>query len=121
LAAPRSAANRPSGIRWNVVTTITNADLRHHRYQAEQAWISFDSERLTGWTGCNELSGIVARTNTELTFSSVATTGRACVGETVEIEAAILTTLGSVVTYAIDHNQMTLLTPSGTGLDLKAH
>jgi hypothetical protein len=26
-----------------------------------------------------------------------------------------------VVTYAIDHNQMTLLTPSGTGLDLKAH
>lgn len=108
------------GIRWKVVTTITNADLRHHRYQAEQAWISFDGDRLTGWTGCNELSGAVTRTNTELTFTTVATSGHPCTGETAEIEAAILTTLGSVVTYTIDHNRMTLLAPSGIGLDLKA-
>ena len=29
---------------------------RYHHH-AEEAWITFDGERLTGWTGCNELSG----------------------------------------------------------------
>ncbi|TDW24436.1 META domain-containing protein [Kribbella kalugense] len=108
------------GIRWNVVTTITNADARQHRYRAEQAWISFDGDRLTGWTGCNEMSGTFRRTNTELIFSSVATTDHTCTGETAEIEAVMLSTLGSAVTYTIDHNQMVLLAPSGIGLDLKA-
>ncbi|MFC5260802.1 META domain-containing protein [Kribbella qitaiheensis] len=108
------------GIRWKVVTTITNADLRHHRYHAEQAWISFDGNRLTGWTGCNELSGTVTRSNTELTFTAVATSGHPCTGETADVETAILSTLGPAVTYTIDHNQMILLAPSGIGLDLKA-
>jgi heat shock protein HslJ len=108
------------GIRWNVVTTITNADVRHHRYQAEQAWISFNGDRLSGWTGGNDLSGTFTRTNTELIFSDIAVTDRACAGDTAEVEAAIRATLGSAVTYTIDHNQMTLLAPSGFGLDLKA-
>ncbi|WP_410789773.1 META domain-containing protein [Kribbella sp. C-35] len=108
------------GIRWKVVTTITNADLRHHRYHAEQAWISFDGGHLTGWSGCNEHSGVVTRNNTELTFSQVAIPDRACAAETAEVEAAILATLGPAVAYTIDHNQLTLLAPSGIGLDLKA-
>lgn len=106
------------GIRWKVVATITNADLRHH-HQAE-AWISFDRGHLTGWTGCNELSGTVTRNNTELTFSDVATTARACTAQTAAMQAAILATLGPAVTYTIDYNQLTLLAPSGIGLDLKA-
>ncbi len=106
------------GIRWKVVATITNADLRHH-HQAE-AWISFDRGRLTGWSGCNELSGTVTRNNTELTFSDVATTARACTAETAAMQAAILATLGPAVAYTIDYNQLTLLAPSGIGLDLKA-
>lgn len=108
------------GIRWKVVTTMTNADLRHHRYLAEPAWISFDSGHLTGWTGCNELSGTVTRNNTELTFSEVTTTDRSCAGETADVQAAILATLGPAVAYTIDHNQVTLIAPSGIGLDLKA-
>ncbi len=106
------------GIRWKVVATITNADLRHH-HQAE-AWISFDRGRLTGWSGCNELSGTVTRNNTELTFSDFATTARACTAETAAMQAAILATLGPAVAYTIDYNQLTLLAPSGIGLDLKA-
>jgi heat shock protein HslJ/tRNA A37 threonylcarbamoyladenosine synthetase subunit TsaC/SUA5/YrdC len=108
------------GVRWEVVTTITNADARHHRYRAEPAWITIDGERLTGWTGCNELSGTVTRNNTELTFSDVATTGHACTDETAEVQAAILATLGPAVAYTIDYNQLTLLAPSGIGLDLTA-
>ncbi|MEV0289918.1 MULTISPECIES: META domain-containing protein [unclassified Kribbella] len=108
------------GIRWEVVTTITNADVRHHRYHAEQAWITLDGERLTGWTGCNELSGTITRNNTELSFSDVATTAHTCTSETAEVQAAMLATLGPAVSYTIDYNQLTLLAPSGIGLDLKA-
>jgi heat shock protein HslJ/tRNA A37 threonylcarbamoyladenosine synthetase subunit TsaC/SUA5/YrdC len=108
------------GIRWKVVTTITNADLRQGHHLPEQVWISFDDGRLTGWTGCNELSGTFTRNNTELTFSDVAITDRACTPETAALQAAILATLGPAVAYTIDYNQLTLLAPSGIGLDLKA-
>lgn len=108
------------GIRWNVVTTITNADLRQGHHLPEQVWISFDGGHLTGWSGCNELSGTVIRNNTELNFSEVATTDHACTPETAALHAAILATLGPAVAYTIDHNRMTLLAPSGIGLDLEA-
>ncbi|TCC56105.1 META domain-containing protein [Kribbella pittospori] len=109
------------GTRWKVDTVIIkDGDLRRHHHRAEAAWVTFDGERLTGWTGCNELSGTVTRTSTALTFTDVVTTDRACTGETAEVETAILTTLRADVTYTIDHNCLTLLTPTGTGLDLTA-
>ncbi|MGW5187937.1 META domain-containing protein [Kribbella sp. NPDC004138] len=108
------------GIRWNVVTTITNADLRQGFYRAGEAWIRFDDGRLTGWTGGNEFSGTVTRNNTELAFSDIAVTDHSCTAETARLQAAILATLGPAVSYTIDYNQLTLLAPSGIGLDLKA-
>jgi hypothetical protein len=36
------------------------------------------------------------------------------------MQAAILATLGPAVTYTIDYNQLTLLAPSGIGIDLTA-
>lgn len=108
------------GIRWKVVATITNADLRGGHHIPEQVWISFDGGRVTGWTGCNELSGTFTRNNTELNFSDVAITDHACTPETAALQAAILATLGPAVAYTIDYNQLTLLAPSGIGLDLKA-
>ncbi|MER7243450.1 META domain-containing protein [Kribbella sp. NPDC000426] len=108
------------GIGWEVGATITNADLRHHRYHADPAWIRIDGEHLSGSTGCNELSGTVTRNNTELTFTDVTITDRTCTGETAEVQAEILATLGAAVTYTIDHNKLTLIAPSGIGLDLKA-
>jgi hypothetical protein len=36
------------------------------------------------------------------------------------VETAILTTLRAKVTYTIDYNRLTLITPTGTGLDLTA-
>jgi heat shock protein HslJ len=109
------------GPRWKVDTVIIkDGDLRQYHHHAEEAWLTFDGERLTGWTGCNAISGTVTRTTTELVITGVVTTDRACSGETAQVEAAILTTLGATVTYTIDHNRLTLLTPAGTGLDLTA-
>ncbi|WP_405069683.1 META domain-containing protein [Kribbella sp. NBC_01510] len=75
---------------------------------------------LRAYAGCNELSGTVDRTRTELTSPGSSTTDHACTGETAEVETAILTTLRAKVTYTIDYNRLTLLTPAGTGLDLTA-
>lgn len=108
------------GIRWKLDTTITNGDLYHYHHRAEEAWLTFDAGRLTGWTGGNELSGTVARNGTELTITDVVTTARACTGQTAEVETAILTTLTAKVAYAIDHNRLTLLTSTGIGLGLWA-
>lgn len=109
------------GPRWKVrAVIIKDGDLRAHHHRAKEAWITFRGTHVTGWTGCNELSGTVTRTNTELTFTDVATTDNACTGETAQVETAILTTLTTKITYTIDHNRLTLLTPTGTGLDLTA-
>ncbi|MFI7064574.1 META domain-containing protein [Kribbella sp. NPDC050124] len=107
------------GIRWKLIATITNGDLFHHHHSAEPAWLTFDGERLTGSTGANELSGTVTRAGTELTCAVLAT-DRACTGQTAEVETAILTTLSAKVTFAIDYNRLTLMTPAGIGLDLTA-
>lgn len=108
------------GTRWKLVTTITNGDLFRYHHRAEEAWLTFDGERLTGSTGCNEVSGTITRTGNELTFTSVVATDRACTGETAEVETAILTTLRTRVAYTIDHDRLTLMTPTGIGLDLTA-
>ena len=49
---------------------IKDGDLRAYLHHAEEAWITFDGERLTGWTGCDELSGTVDRTGA-IAFSVV--------------------------------------------------
>ncbi|GAB2682507.1 META domain-containing protein [Kribbella swartbergensis] len=109
------------GPRWKVDTVIIkDGDLRQYHHRAKESWITFDGGRLTGWTGCNEISGTITRNSTELTFTDVITTDRACTGECAEVETAILTTLSANVTYTIDYNRLTLLTPTGTGLDLTA-
>ncbi|RZU16189.1 META domain-containing protein [Kribbella rubisoli] len=107
-------------VRWKVITTITNGDLFHYHHQAADAWITFDGDQLTGWTGCNELSGTFTRTSTDLTFTSVTISDHPCTGETEAVHAAILATVGGTVTYTIDHNRLILLNPTGIGLDLKA-
>ena len=86
----------------------------------KQAWISFNDEHLTGWTGCNELSGTVARTNTKLIFTHIVITDRGYPDDTAAMQTAMLSTLAPAVSYTIDHNHLTLFSATGIGLDLKA-
>ncbi|HET6738695.1 MAG TPA: META domain-containing protein [Kribbella sp.] len=108
------------GIKWMIVTTITNGDTRQGYGRTEDAWIRFDDGHLTGWNGGTALTGSVTRNNTELSFSDIVVTGRAETAETAAMQTAILDTLGPAVSYTIDHNHLTLLAPSGIGLDLRA-
>jgi heat shock protein HslJ/tRNA A37 threonylcarbamoyladenosine synthetase subunit TsaC/SUA5/YrdC len=114
------------GIGWGVVTTITNADFHEAgrpaapAWSTGPAWIRFDGVRVSGWTGCNEFSGTVSRNNTELNFTDITITDRACTPEATRLQAAILAVLGPKVSYTIDYNRLILLARSGRGLDLRA-
>ena len=106
------------GTRWTLETVITG-EIASHQVGAEKVWITFDGERITGSTGCNELQGVVARDNGKLTFGDIATTRRACVGDGATLESALLNTLKGEVTYEIDSNRLKLRA-GGNGLDFTA-
>ncbi|MEU8223690.1 META domain-containing protein [Kribbella sp. NPDC048915] len=108
------------GTRWKVAATITNADLRHYHHRAAEAWLMFQGDRLTAWTGHNRLTATVTRTNTQLTFTAVTRTTHPCPPGSAPVEAAIIATVGTTVTYTRTQNTLTLLTRAGLGLTLRA-
>lgn len=108
------------GTRWTIATTITNADMRQGYGRTEEAWLTFESGRLAGWTGRNALSATYTRNNTQLTFTDVTVTDHPSTRESATMQAAIQATLTQAVDYTIDHDRLTLIAPSGKGLDLTA-
>jgi heat shock protein HslJ len=106
------------GTKWSLETVITG-EVASHQAGSEKAWITFNGERVTGSTGCNELQGVVARDNGTLTFADLVTTRRACVGDGAALESAFLDTLKGEVTYEIDSSRLKLRA-RGNGLDFTA-
>jgi heat shock protein HslJ len=106
------------GTKWSLETVITG-EVASHQAGSEKAWITFNGERVTGSTGCNELQGVVARDNGTLTFGDLVTTRRACVGDGAALESAFLDTLKGEVTYEIDSSRLKLRA-RGNGLDFTA-
>jgi heat shock protein HslJ len=106
------------GTKWSLETVITG-EVASHQAGSEKAWITFNGERVTGSTGCNELQGVVARDNGKLTFGDLVTTRRACVGDGAALESAFLDTLKGEVTYEIDSSRLKLRA-RGNGLDFTA-
>ncbi|TCO48741.1 heat shock protein HslJ [Kribbella antiqua] len=106
------------GTKWILETVITG-EVASHSAGAEKVWITFNGERVTGSTDCNELQGPVARDTTKLTFGEIATTRRACAGDAAVLETALLNGLKGNVTYEIDANRLKLRAPSN-GLDFTA-
>jgi heat shock protein HslJ len=106
------------GTKWSLETVITG-EVASHQAGSEKAWITFNGERVTGSTGCNELQGVVARDKGKLTFGDLVTTRRACVGDGAALESAFLDTLKGEVTYEIDSSRLKLRA-RGNGLDFTA-
>jgi heat shock protein HslJ len=106
------------GTKWSLETVITG-EVASHQAGSEKAWITFNGERVTGSTGCNELQVVVARDNGKLTFGDLVTTRRACVGDGAALESAFLDTLKGEVTYEIDSSRLKLRA-RGNGLDFTA-
>jgi heat shock protein HslJ len=91
---------------------VVSQDTVGHLAGGEQAWITFNGERVTGFTGCNSLNGTVARGKTTVTFGELATTRRACAGSAGAVEKALVGGLKGEMTYKITSNRLTLSLPN---------
>ncbi|MFK4086690.1 META domain-containing protein [Kribbella sp. NPDC020789] len=99
------------GTKWTLDSVISK-DTVGHLMGGEQAWITFNGERVTGSTGCNTLNGTVARGQTTITFGELATTRRGCTGSAATVEKALVDGLRGEMTYKITSNRLTLTLPN---------
>jgi len=106
------------GTRWTLETVITG-EVASQQAGSEKMWITFNGGRVTGFTGCNELQGVVAQDNGKLTFGDIATSRRACIDDAGTLETAFLNGLKGEVSYEIDSHRLELRA-RGNGLDFTA-
>jgi len=97
------------GTKWTL-NGVIDYDAVGHQQGAEKAWITFNGDRVTGFTGCNELNGKVARAGNTITFGELATTRRACAEAEGAMEKALVNGLKGRMTYTIDAGNLTLST-----------
>ncbi|WP_344144745.1 META domain-containing protein [Kribbella yunnanensis] len=95
------------GTKWTL-SGVIDSDSISHQVGAEKAWITLNGDRVTGFTGCNELNGKVARAGHIITFGELATTRRACAGDDGKLEWSLVNGLKGAMTYKIEAGNLTL-------------
>jgi heat shock protein HslJ len=111
-AAPASApaSNTPlRDTRWTLQTIEgTPAAASHSRGQAQLS-LRAASQHLSGFAGCNTLSGRYIQRGTSLVLKPLATTRMACEPQAMQQETRFLQALATVDTYRIEGRQLSLL------------
>lgn len=109
-----------TGTKW-VVDTLLQGDSASSVPQVTQAHLTFSEDgRVTGNTGCNQLTGSAKQSGNKIVFTAVATTKMLCPGEANDLEKAVLAVLDGDVTMKIDADRLELKQAGGKGLQLKA-
>jgi heat shock protein HslJ len=107
-----------TGTKW-VVDTLMQSDTASSVPQGTEAHLTFtDDGKVTGNTGCNQLTGTAKQSGDKIVFANIATTKMVCPGAANELEKAVLAVLDGEVTMKIDANRLTLKHASGKGLQL---
>ncbi|WP_063126466.1 META domain-containing protein [Nocardia fusca] len=113
------------GTEW-VVTGLLTPDARISSQTVDQVRPTLtigSDDSLTGFTGCNRLTGRAVVTDTlpsaEISFSA-ATTRMMCAPEIMEVEHAVMAVLKGSARATVDADTLTLRTPDGHGLTLRA-
>lgn len=107
-----------TGTKWTVDTLI-QGDAASSIPQGAEAHLTFTEDgKVTGNTGCNQLTGSAKQSGNKIVFTAIATTKMLCPGAANELEKAVLAVLDGEVTMKIDANRLDLKHPSGKGLQL---
>lgn len=113
------------GTEW-VVTGLLTPDARISSQTVDRVRPNLTigaDDSLTGFAGCNRLTGraVVSGTppDAEISFSA-ATTRMMCTPEIMEVEHAVLAVLQDTARATVDGDTLTLRTPEGDGLILRA-
>ncbi|WP_063061140.1 META domain-containing protein [Nocardia sienata] len=113
------------GTEW-VVTSLLTPDARISSQTIDQirpALTIADDDSLTGFAGCNRMTGRAVVTEApagaEIAFTA-ATTRKMCGPEIMEVERAVLAALDGTVQATVDAQVLTLRNSNGHGLTLRA-
>lgn len=113
------------GTEW-VVTTLLTPDARISSQTVDQVrptLVIGADDSLTGFAGCNRLTGRAVVTDTpagaDIAFTA-ATTRMMCTPEIMEVEQTVLATLDGTAQATVDADTLTLRNPDGHGLTLRA-
>ncbi|WP_327150713.1 META domain-containing protein [Nocardia sp. NBC_01329] len=113
------------GTEW-VVTTLLTPDAQISSQTVDQVQPTLTvgaDDSLTGFAGCNRLTGRAVVTETpagaDIAFTA-ATTRMMCTPEVMEVEQAVLTTLDGTAQATVDADTLTLRNLNGHGLTLRA-
>ena len=108
-----------AGTTWRLSGEVSG-DTASSSAAASKAHLRFAAGKVTGSTGCNELSGTATVTVDRITFAGIGLTRRACAGEPAKVEQLLQRTLTGTLTYEIESNALHLRAANGSGLDLTA-
>lgn len=113
------------GTEWLVTTLLTPQGQVSSRTidEVRPGLTIADDGDLTGFAGCNRMTGHAAVTDTpagaDISFT-VGTTRMMCAPEVMEVEHAVLATLDGTAQATVDADTLTLRNPNGHGLTLRA-
>ncbi len=105
VAAPSPQASL-AGTRWKAVVDA-GADVR------VIPWLDFASDRLSGFTGCNLLSGAWREEGGQIRLSALATTKRGCVGAGSDFEKRVLAAMSERARVSREGAKLIFTGPNG--------
>jgi heat shock protein HslJ len=89
-------------------------EVQGHRLQYDGAYLEFgETNRLTGFSGCNRMMGAFEANETQMCFKGLASTRMFCEGMRGDEESLILKTLEAARGWRIEHNSLILFDAGG--------
>lgn len=109
------------GTRWNLDTLI-DGSTASSLPRGASAWLEVSKDgRISGSSGCNTFGGKATVDGSRVRIGGLAVTRKACGGAKDEVERAVLAVLeADGLRYRIESGRLTLETPSGKALGLRA-
>lgn len=95
------------GTRWTL-TTLIDGETASSSPAASKAYLTFEGGKVTGSTGCNDLSGTAVVEGKYLAFGPLGTTRKACAGTLATVEKAMLAVLKGTVRFEVTSSGLTL-------------
>jgi heat shock protein HslJ len=112
-AAPKAAAAQPAADpMWPLKGTRWRGIINPAFDPSHTPWLEFvNDERITGYTGCNMLSGGWRMDNGRAMLGPMITTKRACAGPEEEIERRFLAVLGPKSSLSREGSKLVITNP----------
>jgi heat shock protein HslJ len=117
LSFTKGASAQPlslEGTAWKLDTIATGTQAVSSVIAGTSPFLTLDAGRASGSAGCNTFSGSYQLDGASLTFGPLATTQMACADDVMKQETAILQALGSVASWSIEGDHLTLMDAGGS-------